>query len=106
MSTETRIVYCTFPDQETARKTARQLVSDRLVACANLVPQVESIYRWDETICTETEYLAIFKTASHRLEALQNTLANLHPYDCPEIIATEVVSGHAPYLRWIQEETE
>ncbi len=91
----------TAPDREVAAALAAMLVGERLAACVNLVGGVESIYRWDGEICTDTEVLMVLKTTESRLEALVDALNKAHPYDCPEIVALPVVGGSADYLNWI-----
>jgi len=92
------VVFSTFPTEDKAAEIARTLVSEGHAACANLVPPVRSIYRWQGQICDERETLAIIKTTSERFEALRQRLVALHPYEVPEVIALPVEAGHAPYL--------
>jgi len=95
------VVISTFPSEDKAADIARTLVSEGHCACANLVPAVRSIYRWQGAICDERETLAVIKTTSDRLEALRDRLVALHPYEVPEVIALPVEGGHAPYLAWV-----
>jgi len=95
------VVFSTFPAEDKAAEIARTLVSEGHAACANLVPPVRSIYRWQGQICDERETLAIIKTTSERFEALRQRLVALHPYEVPEVIALPVEAGHAPYLEWV-----
>jgi periplasmic divalent cation tolerance protein len=97
------IAFSTFPDKETAQKITRELVENAIVACANLVPSVESIYFWQEKVETSTEVLAIFKMTAARYSEFQSRLRELHPYDVPEIIRLNIAEGSADYLRWIGE---
>lgn len=97
------LVVSTFPDAETARRIARQLVQEKLAACANLVPAIESIYRWEGKIEEARETIAFLKTTPARLPELQARLASLHPYDVPEVIAIPLTAGLPNYLRWISE---
>jgi periplasmic divalent cation tolerance protein len=103
MNEETLLVCSTFPDIETARRIARQLVTDKLAACANIVPAVESIYRWQDKIESGEETLVFFKTTSARYAAFQEKLKSLHPYEVPEIIAWRIADGLPRYLRWVAE---
>lgn len=101
VSADMRIVLCTFPDAETARHIAKEIVSENLAACVNLVPGVESIYRWEGKIEQASEVLAIFKVATAGFKNLEKALLEKHPYDVPEIIgivADEVSEG---YLKWV-----
>jgi len=95
------VVLSTFSDGDTAARIARMLVEERLAACVNLVPTVRSVYRWQGVICDEPEALAIIKTTVERYPALAARLAELHPYQLPEILALPVTAGHAPYLAWL-----
>jgi periplasmic divalent cation tolerance protein len=99
------LVMMTAPDEPTAETIARILVEERLVACCNLLPQVRSIYRWQGSIEQADEILVLIKTTAAALEAVRARIVELHPYDLPEIIATPVVDGHAPYLDWVRQST-
>ena len=105
MTGEALLAYSTFPDLETARRIAQQLVSENLTACANILPVAESIYRWKGKIEHATETLALFKTTSAAYPAFQVRLQALHPYDVPEIICVRIVDGLPDYLRWVDENT-
>jgi periplasmic divalent cation tolerance protein len=95
------VVFSTFPSEDRAADIARTLVSEGHAACANLVPPVRSIYRWQGELCDERETLAIFKTTRDRFDTLRERLVALHPYEVPEVIALPVEAGHAPYLDWV-----
>jgi periplasmic divalent cation tolerance protein len=103
MSEETLLACSTFPEIETARRIARQLVTEKLAACANLVPAVESIYRWQGKIESGEETLVFFKTTGARFPAFQERLKSLHPYEVPEIVAWRIADGLPSYLRWVAE---
>jgi periplasmic divalent cation tolerance protein len=91
----------TFPDRETAQRISNQLVSAKLAACANILPAVESIYRWKDKIETGNETLVFFKLSEDRQKIFQEKLRSLHPYEVPEIIFIPVLSGLPEYLRWV-----
>ncbi|HUE40365.1 MAG TPA: divalent-cation tolerance protein CutA [Chthoniobacterales bacterium] len=93
----------TFPDRETAQRISNQLVAEQFAACANILPGVESVYRWKEKIETGSETLVFFKMSEHRQSAFQEKLRSLHPYDVPEIIFVPIASGLPEYLRWVTE---
>ena len=99
------VVLSTFPDADKAAQVARVLVDERLAACVNLVATVRSIYRWQAAIQDDAEALAIIKTTADRYPALAARLAELHPYEVPEILALPVAAGHAPYLAWLADST-
>jgi periplasmic divalent cation tolerance protein len=102
MADELMLALSTFPDIETARRIARQLVTENLAACANIVPAVESIYRWQDKIENAQETLVFFKTTAARYAAFQDRLKSLHPYDVPEIICFRIADGLPEYLRWVE----
>jgi len=73
------------------------------VACGNLVPGVESIYRWQGKVETSSEVIVIFKTTAARYLELQTRIRELHPYEVPEILAIPVSAGLPPYLQWVED---
>src|SRR5439155_21320275 len=91
----------TFPDAETARRISNELVAHKFVACANILPSVESIYTWKGKIEKADETLVFFKLSEDRQTAFQEKLRSLHPYDVPEIIFVPISSGLPDYLRWV-----
>src|SRR5262249_20759196 len=91
----------TFPDRETAQRISDQLVSNKFAACANILPSVESIYRWKQKIESANETLAFFKLSEDRQSAFQEKLRSLHPYEVPEIIFVPISSGLSEYLHWV-----
>ena len=101
MNTERLIIFSTFSDAETARTVARTLVEEKLAACANILPQIESIYRWQGKIEENPEVLVLFKTTSEKYPAFEQRLRALHPYEVPEIVALELTAGLPAYLDWI-----
>jgi len=101
MDPETLLACSTFPEIETARRIARQLVTENLAACANIIPAVESVYRWQGKIENTPETLVLFKTTADRYDAFQEKLKSLHPYEVPEIICLRIVDGLPEYLRWV-----
>jgi periplasmic divalent cation tolerance protein len=103
MSEAILLVLSTFPDIETARRIARQLVAENFAACANIIPAVESIYRWQGNLEQGTEVLAFFKTGATRYAAFQAKLKSLHPYDIPEIVACPIDKAWPEYSRWVIE---
>lgn len=103
MSEEALLACSTFPEVETARRIAQQLVTENLAACANIIPAVESIYRWQGKIESSPETLVLFKTTAARYAAFQDRLKSLHPYDVPEIVCLRIADGLPEYLRWVSE---
>src|SRR6516225_6302719 len=103
MAEKILLALSTFPDVETARRISNQLVEERFAACANILPAVESVYRWKGKIESGSETLVFFKVSEDQQSAFQDELRSLHPYDVPEIIFLEVGSGLPEYLRWVSE---
>ena len=93
----------TFPDRETAQRISNQLVSEKYAACANILPSIESIYRWKGKIESGNETLVFFKLSEDRQSAFQKKLRSLHPYEVPEIISIPISNGLPAYLRWVAE---
>jgi len=100
------VILVTTSSAEEATNIARTLVDEKLIACANIVPTVRSIFRWQGTVCDEAESLMIIKTVAANLEAITSRVKALHSYQVPEIIALPIVDGSAEYLKWVREETE
>lgn len=100
------IVLVTAPDLKTARKLARGALKDRLVACANLVPKIESHYWWQGKIEKSAEVLCIFKTTTTKLNAFEKFILANHPYDTPEIVSLSLTSGTERYLNWLVASTK
>jgi len=103
MAEKVLLALSTFPDAEIARRISNQLVSERFAACANILPSVESIYRWKDKIESGNETLVLFKLSEDRQSAFQDKLRSLHPYDVPEIIFVSIANGLTDYLQWISE---
>jgi len=101
MFNEVRVVFCTFPDPETAHRIARDAVDQQYAACANLVPAVKSIYRWLGRVQQADETLVVYKTSVARYPDLEAFLLRSHPYEVPEIIALPLSAGSAAYVRWV-----
>lgn len=99
------VCLCTCPDLDGARALGRTLVEERLVACAQLLPGIESIYRWDGRVDTATEVLLLLKTTQACFDRLQARLVALHPYDVPELFALPAVAGLPAYLHWVADST-
>lgn len=96
------VVFSTFPDEATARTICAALVAQGLVVCANILPPITSIYRWQGELKEEGEILAILKLPTEGFSALEEKLTALHPYDVPEIVAIPVAAVNAMYLAWVR----
>ena len=103
MAEKILLALSTFPDREIAQRISRELVSEKFAACANILPAIESVYRWKDKLETGNETLVFFKVSEDRQSAFQEKLRSLHPYEVPEIIFTPVAGGLPEYLRWVIE---
>jgi len=101
MAERVLLALSTFPDRETAQRVSNQVVTEKLAACANILPAVESIYRWKDKVETGNETLVIFKLGEDRHSAFQEKVRSLHPYEVPEIIFFPVSNGLPEYLHWV-----
>lgn len=99
------LLLSTVSPGNSAKKIAKSLVSESLVACVNQIPLVFSCYRWKGKVCEEKEALLMIKTRRSLLNATCARLRELHPYEVPEILELPLRSGFAAYLRWIEEST-
>lgn len=99
------IALCTCPDGTVADRIARAVVEERLAACVNRLPGVQSTYRWNGAVAVAEEVLLVIKTSRARYAALEARIVALHPYEVPEVVAIAIEAGHAPYLAWIAEQT-
>jgi periplasmic divalent cation tolerance protein len=99
------LVLSTLPGDADAGAFARALVDDRLAACVNLLPLMESVFRWQGRIDRDVERQMLIKTSRERVPALWERVRALHPYDVPEFIVLPIVDGSAAYLNWLGEST-
>lgn len=99
------LVMTNMPSASSAQQLARQLVAERLAACVNCLPGVQSIYRWQGTVEEAQETSLLIKTTQARYAELEAFIKQAHPYDVPEIIAIPLSTGLPDYLAWIVEET-
>ncbi len=102
---DARLVFCTCPDAATAQALARLLVERRLAACVNLLPPMQSLYRWQGQVEQAEEVQLLAKTTADRLEALSAAILQHHPYELPEILALSPNAGLPAYLDWIRAQT-
>lgn len=98
---QARIVLTTESTLDEANKLGRMLVEEHLVACATLLPVVQSIYRWNGQIQSAPETMVLLKTSTEKLEALEKRLGELHSYRVPEFLVLPVEHGSAGYLEWL-----
>ncbi|KAL6523604.1 hypothetical protein OROGR_017207 [Orobanche gracilis] len=99
------VVYVTVPNKDAGKRLAQSIVKERLAACVNRVPGVESVYEWKGEIQTDSEELLIIKTRESLLEALTEHVKANHDYEVPEVIALPITGGNLRYLEWIKNGT-
>jgi periplasmic divalent cation tolerance protein len=103
--TDKRIVLTTAGSEDEARKIAQHLVERRLAACVNIVPHIESIYRWQGKVESSREWLLVIKTTAEQFARVRDAIRELHSYDLPECIAVAIEDGSPEYLRWLADST-
>ena len=103
MMNEYCVLLTTCADQASARQLVETLVEEKLIACANLLPQIQSIYRWQGKIETDSEVLVLMKTHRALYVAIENRLKELHDYDVPELLMLKIEAGLPAYLNWLDE---
>jgi periplasmic divalent cation tolerance protein len=99
--TDAVIVFCTCSSRDEALRVAHGVVEEGAATCVNIIPLVESVYRWEGKIETAQEVLLLMKSTRERFEALRDLVLKLHSYETPEIIAVPVVAGLPKYLQWL-----
>lgn len=105
MSSDVCVVYVSLPRDE-AGNMARALVENRLAACVNILPRIESYFYWEGKAEFDEEALLIIKTTTGRFDALKEFVEEQHPYELPEIIAVPVTAGLSAYVEWVKKESE
>ena len=99
------VVLTTLPDARRAEELVARLVQERVIACANIVPGLLSLYRWEGEVAREEEVLVLCKTVRSRVEALFGRITELHPYELPELVALSTADVSEAYCRWVRQET-
>lgn len=99
------LVLCTCPDMDSARRIAQCAVEQRLAACVNIIPGLESVYQWQGKVQTDNEVQLVSKTYKPKLEALYTLVSGLHSYDEPEWLVLDITGGSPTYLDWIKSST-
>lgn len=105
MAQEYVMVLTTLPADADAPGFSRTLVEERLAACVNMLPVMESVFRWEGQIEGDKERQIIMKTSRERLPALWERIRELHPYEVPEFVVLSILDGSDAYLRWIGDST-
>ena len=101
--TDNVLVLTTAGSEAEARNIANQLVKRRVAACVNMIPRIQSVYRWEGKVETAEEFLLIIKTTKARSLDVQASIRELHSYDLPECVVISMAGGSAEYLKWIEE---
>ncbi|XP_012278399.1 protein CutA homolog isoform X2 [Orussus abietinus] len=97
------VVYVTTPNVEVSRNIAQGLVTNKLAACVNIIPQIISIYEWEDKIEENSEQLLMIKSRTEVVDALTKFVKEIHPYKVCEVISLPIQNGNADYLKWIGE---
>jgi len=100
------LVLSTCPGSITAKKIANALVADQLAACVQVIPGVQSFFRWVGKVDHKDEHLLLIKTTADRYAELESRITSLHPYELPEIVAVPISTGLSGYLSWIDDSTQ
>ena len=101
-SSEPIVVLMTAANRDEAGRIAEMLVNARLAACVQILPEIQSIYRWQGEVAREREVLLLVKTASGRFDDLVSRVTAIHSYETPEIIALPITAAAEPYLKWLR----
>ncbi len=104
-NSDTIVVLVTVASVRSARALGRRLVAQRLAACANIVPGLQSIFHWQGKVRSASEALIVIKTTRRRYPALERAIKAVHSYSVPEVIALPIVRGSKDYLDWVRETT-
>jgi len=99
------IIFVTAASEQEAAAISRALVEEGLVACANIIPQIRSLYRWEGKIWDEREALIIIKSREDLFERIRSRVKELHSYEVPEITAIKIDEGDSAYMQWIESVT-
>ena len=105
-NTEATYVFWTCRDKQEAKKIVHGLLDQRLIACASIFPEVESIYRWEGKVEESQEVKVILKTAAKHFNAIQGYIQEYCSYEIPEIVQINIVQGNPRYLAWVAQETD
>jgi len=98
-----QVVLVTFPDKDAALSMAKILISEKLAACINILPEMQAVYSWKDELRVDSEVQMVIKTLTHKFDSLSERIAQLHSYEIAEIIALDIQQGNSPYLNWIKE---
>jgi periplasmic divalent cation tolerance protein len=99
------VVFMTAASGEEATRLADMLIGAQLAACVQILPEMESVYRWEGKIERQSEILLLAKTTAGKFADLEREVRALHSYETPEIIAVPILAGSTPYLQWLTDST-
>ncbi|MGH1349622.1 MAG: divalent-cation tolerance protein CutA [Methyloligellaceae bacterium] len=104
-SNEVALIYTTFPSPEEAKSVSRQIVEGKLAACANIIPQMLSIYEWEGKLEEASEVVVLYKTTRANCNSLVARVTELHSYDIPAVLICDISGGNGEFLNWISQQT-
>jgi periplasmic divalent cation tolerance protein len=97
------MVFSSFPSSDIGKKVARVLIQEKLAACVNIIPGIQSVFLWEEQMHEAHEAILLIKTLAEKYKELEKKILELHPYACPEVIAMDVKDGNTKFLNWVQQ---
>lgn len=100
------LVLCTVNDERNAKFIAKTLIEKNLAGCINILPNISSVYKWENNIVTDNEFLLLIKTQKVLYDELEKAIKSIHPYELPEIISFDITGGSKDYLNWIKNSTK
>lgn len=100
------VTYVTTPDEQTAKEIAHKLVTSKLAACVNILPQITSIYKWEDKVNEDHEAMMIIKSTATATDALIKFVRENHPYSVAEVISMPIVNCNEPYMEWVRKSVE
>ena len=103
MLESSQVILTTCPDETSAKSIAKALIQKKLAACVKIIPQVQSIYYWDNEVVEQHEHQLMIMTRDNCFDEIKDLLKEIHPYDVPEIISLSIHHGSKEYLNWIKE---
>lgn len=103
MTTHYRLIFTTCANKEEARAMAKELVQQKLAACVNILPEIESFYMWEDAVQNEQETKLLIKTKSEKMNQVIQAIKSLHSYEVPEVQVVDVATGNLAYFNWMDE---
>ncbi len=97
------VIYTTAKDKDEGKEIAQKLLGEKLVACVNILPAIESFYWWQDKIESSQEVLLVIKSKKGLFKKIVKTIQSVHSYDVPEIIALPIIDGSKNYLKWLSD---